>query len=614
MKSYQQLFAELMRRRVFRAAAIYGATGFLLLQVADLLGQGLRLPDSFMPFVTAVILLGFPLALVLAWSFELAPDGVRRTEAATDAEIEALVSRPAARRWPAGLLGLAGLVVLLAGAWWAGARMAGGEPTAAAVRPDSMQLALSVPPEHDKRPSIAVLPFADMSPGGDQRYFSDGITEEILGALVKIRDLKVAARTSAFAFRDRDMDMRAIGDSLGVAFLIEGSVRKAGDQLRVTAQLIDVADGTHLWSEQYDRTMDDVFAVQTEIATAIADRLRVPLGIEDASDLVIPTADLEAYDLYLAGRANVRLRGAGLGEAIRLFRAAIARDSSWAPAWAALAEASELSIWYESSWERQPTSLSDMHAHAYGLMDAAVRAAERAIALDPGMASAYVALGSVARNRRDWVGAERAYLKALSLDPDNVEAHQQYSEMLAGMGRIAEARVAGNRALQLDRAPIRLMNQALTMLLDGRREEGIVLAGEGIALDPEVGLPQLRWLWQRMNLEAGRFEDAFAHPTGDWLTAAIKDSVIEAFRSRNPDLLPQLYVDFALFGGGGLFVEAGQHDKAIAPIEKTLREWPYGNFGMIWHPAFDPLRSDPAFQEILRELNLEGRVPQRTPR
>ena len=180
-----------------------------------------------------------------------------------------------------------------------------------------------------------------MSPEGDQEYFSDGMTEEILNTLAKIQELRVAARTSAFAFKgttSRPAQRRATARR---RYLVEGSVRKAGDQLRITAQLIDASNGSHLWSDTYDRTLDDVFAIQTEIAEAIAEQLRVPLGLE-GDEPRHPTADLEAYDLYLAGRAQMRQRGDGLREAIRLFEAAIARDSGWAPAWAALAEAHEI--------------------------------------------------------------------------------------------------------------------------------------------------------------------------------------------------------------------------------------------------------------------------------
>ncbi len=220
MKSYQQFFAELKRRKVFKVAAVYGAASFILLQMADLLGQGLRLGDTFLPFITAIVLLGFPLALILAWAFEVTPEGVQRTGAASAGEIEGLVSAPISQRWPAGLMALAGVGALVAGAWWVGRQTAVESATSSAdniaAAPAEVRLAF-VDPSEDPRPSIAVLPFADMSRDGDQEYFSDGITEEILNTLAKIHDLRVSARTSAFAYKNVQLNLRDIGLELGVA-------------------------------------------------------------------------------------------------------------------------------------------------------------------------------------------------------------------------------------------------------------------------------------------------------------------------------------------------------------------------------------------------------------
>jgi len=356
MRPYQQFLAELKRRKVFKVVGVYGAVAFGLLQVADPLATALGLPDAFLTYVVAILFLGFPLAIVFAWALEVTPKGVQKTGAAAPGEIEAIVAQPISKRWPAGLMALAGVAALVAGGWWVGRQTAtdAADTAAAAESASDIRLAFTDPGD-DLRPSLAVLPFADMSPEGDQEYFSDGITEEILNTLARIRELKVAARTSAFAFKGQDLDMRVIGDSLGVAYLIEGSVRKAGNQLRITAQLISAADGTHLWSDQYDRPMDDVFAIQTEIALAIAEELRIPLGLDDPSGLVTPTADLEAYDLYLAGLAQMRTRGAAVAEAARLFESAIARDSTWAPAWAKLAEAREILTFYPEGWDNPPT-------------------------------------------------------------------------------------------------------------------------------------------------------------------------------------------------------------------------------------------------------------------
>jgi tetratricopeptide (TPR) repeat protein len=283
-------------------------------------------------------------------------------------------------------------------------------------------------------------------------------------------------------------------------------VRKSGDQLRITAQLIDAADGSHVWSESYDRELTDVFAIQTEIAEAIASELRLPLGLDEGELLVSPTEDLAAYDLYLAGRARMRERGQSVFEAARLFEAAVARDSNWAPAWAGLAESTALLPYYAPG-PGGPQVPPDSAYWARSL-DGAETAARRALELDPNNGSATVALANTLRDRWDWDAAEAAYLRALTLDPDNVEAHQQYAEFLAYVGRSEEALAAARRALALDRSAIRLNVVGYVAVQDGRFEEAIDYLREGIALDPEgrVG-------WMRGNLLRAYLS------TGQWLAA-----------------------------------------------------------------------------------------------
>ena len=231
MKSYQEFFAEMKRRHVFRVAGIYGIVAFGVLQAADMALPRLGMPDWTVTFMLALVLLAFPVVLIIAWAFEVTPDGVKKTDAAAPGEIEAIVSAPMSQRWPVGLLALVGVVALLGGGWWIGRSTAPGagsaeaDPAAADVRFAMTDLA------DDDRASIAVLPFADMSSGGDQEYFGDGMAEEVINTLVRIRDLRVAGRTSAFAYKGRNKDLREIGVELGVGYLVEGSVRKDGDQL-----------------------------------------------------------------------------------------------------------------------------------------------------------------------------------------------------------------------------------------------------------------------------------------------------------------------------------------------------------------------------------------------
>jgi len=599
MKSYQQLFAELKRRRVFRVAGIYGIVSFGILQAADLMLPRLGLPDWTVTFMVALVVLAFPVVLIMAWAFEVTPEGVKRTDDAAPGEIEGILAAPASQRWPAGLVALVGVVLLVAGAWWVGRQTA----------PDAAQVSAATEPRlvltdlaDDPRPSIAVLPFVNMSADEEQEYFSDGITEEILNVLAKLPELRVAARTSAFAFKGRQVDLRAVGDSLGVAYLIEGSVRKAGDELRITAQLVDAADGSHLWSESYNRTLENVFQIQMDIAQAIAEELRIPLGIEDPSTLVTPTADIEAYDLYLAGRSRMRERGESLREANQLFAAAIARDSMWAPAWAGLAESLELTGWYPEAWDEAPADDADSATFLVlrdSLWADAERTVRRALELDPNSASANIALGSILRNAFQWEESEEAYLKALSADPDSPEAHQQYANMLLNVGRISEARRAGKRAVELDRTAIRIVWQTNGLMADGEVEQAleILIAGDH-------DFPGFDFL--RGNLEQAR---AMLGQWDEWVDLAHNETVREG---RRRFLDGDLSAEIGFAGGS---VEAlrmlGYPDEALALLAEVA---PAFGPSLMWYPALDSLRDHPAYLETLRKLNLEGAVPQRTPR
>jgi len=612
VKPYQQFFAELKRRHVFKVAWLYGIVAFGVLQLADIALPRLGLPDWTVTFMLAVLLLAFPVALILAWAFEMTPEGMRRTESADQGEIEAIVAAPAASRWSSGLLALVGIAALVGSTWWLARRTAhqpGEEAAGAGVQSAVLQLALAGR-EDDLRPSIAVLPFADMSPEGDQAYFSDGITEEILNTLARIEELKVAARTSAFAFRDRQLDLRAIGDSLGVDYLIEGSVRKSGDQLRITAQLIDATDGTHRWSDSYDRTLDDVFAIQTEIAEAIADQLRVPLGLDDPSALVSPTEDLEAYDLYLTARGRLRERGSGVAEAIRLFEAAIARDSNWAPAWAGLAEAREILVWYPEAWAKtlpdDPIARDEAWRDGFAArLVPAEQAARRALELDPRSASAWTALGSVLRDRRDWAASEEAYLRALQLDSDNSEAIHQYAEMLEATGRIADAVTAARRAAGLDPAPVRRGMYGWMLIVDDRPDEALPILEQAVA-DADGRLPIIASLIVREHMRFGRIDEAerAARETGDLFYPS---SFFDAVRRGRPEL-----------AGGPLGPEEwmwfGEPDSAAA----AFRERATQVFGLdvyrVWLPVIDPIRDRPGVREFLRRANLADATVQRTPR
>src|SRR3989440_452381 len=284
--------------------------------------------------------------------------------------------------------------------------------------------------------SIAVLPFVNMSSDRENEYFVDGLTEEILNRLAQISALRVPGRTSSFAFKGKNTDLRQIGTELGVAHVLEGSVRKSREHLRITAQLVRTADGFHLWSQNFDRKLNDVFAIQDEIARAIADALSAPLGLAEPVNPQRQTKDMEAYDKFLQARGLLAQRSPDmLRRAIELLTAAVDRDPGFAKGWAALAQARALAFYY----------LNDIPDP----LKAAEEAARKALAFDDSIATAHSALADVLRDRHDWLAAESEYKRALKLSPGEAETHNQYGQMLLKLGRINDALHHGLRACEL---------------------------------------------------------------------------------------------------------------------------------------------------------------------
>jgi len=638
LPSYQRFFAELKRRHVFRVMAMYGAVGFVILQVADIAFPLLGLPEWTITFILVLTLLGFPIAILLAWAFEVSPDGVKRTEVAETGEISEIVAEAPAMRWTPGILALVGMVALAGGAWWVGRTTAprGGstdsgvaQAGARAVEAGSDEAVLQLAYADlsaDNRPSIAVLPFVNMSSDEEQEYFADGMTEELLNALAKIRELRVAGRTSSFAYKGQDKDLRQIGDELGVRYLVEGSIRKQDDQLRITAQLIDAEDSFHLWSETYDRELDDIFAVQEEISTSIAEALEVSLGLSSDQTLVTPTADLAAYDLYLAGQARLRERNEGVAEAVRLYGAAVARDSGWAPAWAGLAQAQAL-VPYYSTPDATEGSLVSVPPEEWELaLAAAEQAARRALELDPDNAAAEVALGNVNRDRRQWQTAERHYVRALEIDPDNAEAHQQYAEHLAAVGRQGEAVRSAERGVELDpTSAIRNFILGYILVDLGRYAEAVTAMERVLLLDPDLirVLPVLSdaygalgdWESAERSVRDGLAAAAGMQGERDPEEQAMLDRMIEAYydamRSRDSEAL-EACCAAAVFPWS--YALLGDTDRALdALVDLVAIDPGYGNEWQtsLWSPMWDGYRTDPRFVNALRHLNLEGVEPRR---
>ncbi len=288
--------------------------------------------------------------------------------------------------------------------------------------------------------SVAVLPFVNMSGDTGQDFFSDGMTEEITSALAKVPGLTVIGRTSAFQFKGQNRDMRAIGQALGVKNLIEGSVRKAGDQVRITVELVKAADGTQVWTDSYDRKLTDIFAVQEDIATAIAGAMQVPLGLKNGQNLVSSrTDDLDAYQQYLHARALFRARKAD--DAISILKLVVARDPNYAPAWALLSIATTLPSQFGGVGKQILAGrMEEARVLAHSLLDRAEMAAREAIRLDPTLAMGYAALVPVELCHKNWIAAEDEFRQALALDPNDPDILYNYASFLGSVGRLKDAR------------------------------------------------------------------------------------------------------------------------------------------------------------------------------
>ena len=324
------VIAELKRRNVFRVAVLYGLAAWLILQVAECWFPCSGCRSRMMRLVAVLLVLGFPLVLIFSWVYELTPEGLKREHEIDRNAVHHGRDGPQARphligRWRCSR----------SSSWPSNGSFHAPAPIPAASDAAAGASSAKAPVQAAAR-SIAVLPFADMSAGKDQEYFADGLSEELLNLLAKLPELRVIGRTSSFQFKGRNEDLRVIGEKLNVAHILEGSVRKSGEKVRITAQLIKAADGSHLWSETYDRTLDDIFVVQDDIAGEVVKALKLTL-LGTTSVTRSRPVDPEAYNLALQGRFFLDRRGQkDLERAVEYFRRSRERDPEYAPAWAGL--------------------------------------------------------------------------------------------------------------------------------------------------------------------------------------------------------------------------------------------------------------------------------------
>jgi TolB-like protein len=422
--------AELKRRNVIRMAGLYLVGAWLVVQVAGTVLPMFGAPDWVARTVVILLAIGFIPALVFAWIYELTPEGLKRDGEVSPAES---IAPQTARRMDRMLL----VVMALALGFFAVDKFMLGVDRA----PTASQDAASTAPAADSppsRPVIAVLPFANLSGKADEDYFSDGMTEELLIVLARVPQMQVVARTSVFEFKGKGGDVREIGRQLGVSHLVEGSVRRDGEQVRISAQLVQVSDGTEVWSESFDRKLDSVFALQDEIAARIREQLVSSLVVSPGQT-ARTAIDPVAYDEYLKGRALLRARK-DLPAAIAHFRAATEQAPGLAAAWSSMTLACEALLGMDAF----PA------AEQQRLIDCQVEGAGRAAELEPDAAASAHALANLARTRFRYADAETHYLRAIQLDPGYPDAREDYAELLFQVGRVEESARQAENLVNLD--------------------------------------------------------------------------------------------------------------------------------------------------------------------
>jgi TolB-like protein/tetratricopeptide (TPR) repeat protein len=588
-----QFLSELRRRRVLRVVGAYAIAAWLVVEsyttVHPILVEGLEWTDRW---VVLLALLGFPITFALAWIFDITPDGVQRTPS-----LEQLAARPEAvpataahggRRLTvraAGFFGLGILVALASLAAYAGYQHGGMPRLASAAAPVE---------------SIAVLPFVDMSADHDQEYFADGVTEELLNRLARVPELRVAARTSSFAFKGAQEDVREIGTRLGVKSVLEGSVRRDGERLRVSAKLVDVATGYQLWADSFEGAAHGIFDLQDEIATAVVDALRHHLTPAPEAGQR-GTASVRAYELYLLGMKRWHLRGdRELRKALDYFRQAVDEDPDFALAWAGVAQTyAVLPVYGE-----------------YPADSAIVRgssAAATAIAKDPSLADAYAAMGQIVQNfERDLHGAESYYRRALRYQPNHATAHQWYAETLMLMGRYTEAAQHVERVLEADPlSPTALYVDAYLKMLLGRSDEALATWREVVRLHPDFTLGLLHHALAAA--DAGRNDEAARSVLR---LAEQLPARAEAYRAIAAALQRPVARGAALQALRGpaapspseraaWFMVLGDGAAALRALEQGLAGAADANLAFIAaHPLMRPLHGDTTFRRIAGELDL----------
>jgi len=577
-------FAELKRRNVYKVAIAYGVVAWLLMQIASQIFPFFDIPNWVVRLVVLGLILGFPIALIIAWAFELTPEGIKRTE---DVDPVAIARAPKKHAW---------IYVVAIGAAISIGLFFVGRYTAQSGRPSGPSL-----PEK----SIAVLPFDNLSRDPDNAFFAEGVQDEILTRLAKVADLKVIARTSTQKFKSAPENLSDIAKQLGVLNILEGSVQKANDQVRVNVQLVNAMTNAHLWAEIYDRKLTDIFAVESDIAKTIADTLQAKLtGSERSAMLHAPTEDSVAYELYLKGRHFWGLRGENLLRAIDFYNQAIARDPNYALAYAGLGETYILLPYYTGAdpQEARPKAKA---------------ATLKALELNPNLAEAHNAMGKIAYTVDiDLQRAIREHQRAIELSPNLASAHHWISNgPLSGLGRLDEAIAQGERSIELDPlSAINLVDLADTYMYARRFKEADAVMKKALEIDPSFAYAH--WIYGILlqvsgDLEGARAQYATAHARENDAQAIALRAQLAAIMGRREEAVSALaaleelgkrqYVE--AYYRALLYLSLGQKDQALTALEQSYAERDGDDIGVIKvDPLLDSLHGDPRFEALVQKV------------
>ncbi len=574
-------FVELRRRNVIRVGIAYGIVGWVLTEIASVIFEAFAFPSWGIQLFISFIVLGFPMALIFAWAFEVTPEGLKREK---DVDRSQSITSRTGRKLDFIIIGLMAVALVYFGTThdWGVDRTT-----------DSADIGTLT--------SIAVLPFVNMSDDPANEYFSDGLSEELLNLLVKATDLRVAGRTSSFAFKNKEKDLREIGERLNVDSILEGSVRKSGNKVRITAQLVSTSDGYHLWSETYDRELTDIFEVQADIASNIVTALKGTLAGEEGGAIAAPapTANLDAYQLYLRGRHLIARRGEqNLRNAISMFDEAIELDPEFAGAWSGSATARWLIGGYSADTYRE---------HAADVE----RLATKALALDATHIEAAAILGTVkVFNFNEWAEGRRRLEAVLERAPDDAFVNHVYAITLCIAGYTEDALKYSRKAQGLDPLSGVITGWVGIELNNlGQRERAIeeinnaAALGWGPAFNNQAVYSLFARDYDRALESLNERMDAFGIENVDMesIVSAVRDSTLNAAAF---DSLAALEVSGLGILPILLNVILGEYETAFRVANDVIETGNYGALFIFWMPEMAAFRQRPEFVELMTQIGL----------